>query len=308
MKHRPTYWRWLMLVFLSIALWQPGLAQKKVQVVTKTVSQKLEQKLDSGILIEGRKASVTVTGWEKDFALVEIDLISKHEDVDVALKEIDYIQYVISKTSTRYILKNSFFAKKQNTKIKSSLSVAYRVFVPMHTKVHIDDQYGEVELINLFGQVDLNVNFCEVRFERLFGALRGTSDYSEWLGKDFDGDIRLRSKKTEIELTNFAGQVDIDNNYGDISLSPTAMLQSMKVSSRHGKVDLQVNSMDAFNYNVKVNSSYIDLPSAESAYVTEADNGQTYRFERSNGLHKANISISNLLYPVKIYAVNLSNR
>ncbi len=298
----------LLMLVLLLGNGQQLMAQKKVQVVTKTISQKLDQKLDSGIVVEGKKASVSVTGWEKDYTLVEIDLISKHANVDVALSELEYIQYVISKTDTHYKLKNSFFSKSGKTRIKSSLSVAYRIFVPMNTKVQVADQYGEVKLVNLFGQVSLDVEFCEVNFERLFGSLQVKSEYGEFIGKDFDATFDMKSKKTEISLTGFAGKVSLDNNYGDISLKPSAMLQSLEVESRHGKVDLEVNTMDAFNYSVEVNSSYIDLPNTESAFVKGDASGSNYRFERKNGIAKANIRIANLMYPVKIYAYNITGR
>lgn len=282
-------------------------AQKMVKVVTKTISQKLEDPLDSGILIQGKKAEVQVTGWDESYIKVEMDLVAKHAKLEVAKEELEYIQYKISKRDERYVIENSFFSERTRSRIKSSLSVVYRVFVPINTRVVVNNQYGTVKAANLFNSMHFDVKFCDVDFERLFGEIVAKGEYSEFRGKNFDAFLSVNARRSEIEFKAFAGQADIDNNYGDIKLSPSPMLKALKVASRHGKVDVFVNSIDAFNYDVKVNSSYINLPNTESSFIKANEDGKEFHFQKRNGLNKADISITNLLYPVSIMAFNQGN-
>jgi|GEM_PF-2751928 len=282
-------------------------AQKMVKVVTKTISQKLEDPLDSGILIQGKKAEVQVMGWDESYIKVEMDLVAKHAKLEVAKEELEYIQYKISKRDERYIIENSFFSERTRSRIKSSLSVVYRVFVPINTKVVVNNQYGTVKAANLFNSMHFDVKFCDVDFERLFGEIIAKGEYSEFRGKNFDAFLTVNAKRSEIEFKEFAGQADIDNNYGDIKLSPSPMLKALKVASRHGKVDVFVSTIDAFNYDVKVNSSYINLPNTESSFVKSDEDKKEFHFQKRNGLNKADISITNLLYPVSIMAFNQGN-
>lgn len=297
-----------LIPFLFLLLLGTGLpevqAQQKLQVVTKTIEKDLPEVLDSGIVIKGRKAEVTVTGWEKDFIRVEMDLISKHPSRKVALEELEYIQYAISKTEKQYVLRNMFYSTARRSKVRSSLSVRYRIFVPVNQPVEVNNEYGAIDLLNLYGAVEFEGKFCEINLERLFGTVVAKVSYGEISGKNLDGTTRLNLQRTDMTLEGFAGDVRIKNLYGTIDLWPTTMLKALSVQSQHGKVGLNVNKLDAFNYDVNVNGSFIDLPEAESRRlkINELDN--SYSFKVENGLSKARISIENLLFPVKIVAQN----
>ncbi|MFT6872674.1 MAG: hypothetical protein ACJAVN_001685, partial [Roseivirga sp.] len=184
----------LLLVALLSVLTTNLSAQRKVKVVTKTISQRLEQPLDSGIFIQAKKAEVEVTGWDRSYIQIEMDLIAKHVDVDVAKEELEYIQYKISKSDIRYILENSFFSNKVKPRIKSNLSVVYRVYVPINTKVVVKNQYGSIKAANLHDTLYMDAKFCDVKFERIFGAMHVTGEYSEFLGKNFDAVLNLKTK------------------------------------------------------------------------------------------------------------------
>jgi len=297
----------ILTLLLLLILPSEVFAQKMVKVVTKTISHRLEAPLDSGILVQGKKAEVEVTGWDETYIQVEMDLVAKHANLEVAKEELEYIQYEISKKDARYVIENSFFSSRNKARIKSSLSVVYRIFVPINTKVVINNQYGIVKVLNLFNSTHLDVKFCDVSFERVFGEIYAKGEYSEFQGKNFDARLKMDTKRTYIEFKEFAGQIEIQNNYGDIKLSPSPMLQFLGVISRHGKVDVIVSSLSAFNYDVRVNSSYIDLPNTESSFVKSNEKKSEFHFQRKNGLNKANINITNLLYPVSIMAFNQRN-
>ena len=302
MKNRVIIWCFLFLG-LGVGL-QEAHAQQKLQVVTKTIEKDLPEVLDSGILIKGRKAEVTVTGWKKDFIRVEMDLIAKHANRKVALEELDYIQYAISRKDEQYILRNMFYSTARRSKVRSSLSVKYRIFIPVNQPVVVSNEYGVIDLLNLYGSVELNGNFCEVNLERLFGDVQAKVTYGELKGKNLDGTTRLDLQRTDMSLEGFAGDVNIKNLYGTIDLWPSTMLKALNVQSKHGKVGLNVNKLDAFNYDVSVNGSFIDLPEAESRKLSINELDNSYSFKVENGLSKARISIENLLFPVKIVAQN----
>ncbi len=283
---------------------QKAHAQQKLQVVTKTIEKDLPEVLDSGIMIKGRKAEVTVTGWEKNFIRVEMDLIAKHANRKVALEELNYIQYAISKNDDQYILRNMFYSTAKRSKVRSSLSVKYRIFIPVNQPVVVSNEYGVIDLLNLYGSVELDGNFCDVNLERLFGNVQAKVTYGELIGKNLDGITRLDLQRTDMTLEGFAGDVSIKNLYGTIDLWPSTMLKALNVQSKHGRVGLNVNKLDAFNYDVSVNGSFIDLPEAESRKLSINELDNSYSFKVENGLSKARISIENLLFPVKIVAQN----
>jgi len=286
------------LLLLLVA--SPAVAQKKVQVVTKTVKQDLKQLLDSGIVVEGKKAQVEVTGWDKNFIQVEMDLIAKHPQRKVAEKELEFIQYAITKASDHYVIKNLFYTGGKAVKVKSHLSVVYRIFLPVDQKVVIHNDYGGMNLRNLYGQLEIESKFSEIALNRFFGEVKASLDYCELKGTNVDGLLRFDTRRTDIRLEDFAGKVSIKNYLGKIVLFPSSMLRALNVNSKNGKIELTVRSLDAFNYDVKVNSSYISLPDAESKLVKVDEVLNEHAFRLRNDVGKANITITNQLDPVTI--------
>lgn len=289
---------WLCLLCISGELY----GQQKLQVVTKTIEKDLMELLDSGIVIKGKKAEVIVTGWEKDYIRIEMDLISKHPSRKVALEELEFIQYAISKTADQYVLRNTFYSTAKRSKVRSSLSVKYRIFVPVAQSVVVNNEYGIIDLTNLYGSIQIDGNFCDVSLQRLFGEVQGKVTYGEVKGENLDGLIVLDLERTDMSLKDFAGDVRINNQYGSLNLFPSTMLKALDVKSKHGKVNLGVNKLDAFNYDVSVNGSFIDLPDKESGRLKINELENSYAFKVENGFSKARISIKNLLFPVKIIA------
>ena len=300
--------KYIGLMALLLLLVCPVLAQQKVQVVTKTIKQDLKTLLDSGIVVQGKKASVEVTGWNKDYIQVQMDLIAKHPQRKVAEKELRYIQYAITKTKDHYVLKNLFYADKGSTKVRSNLSVVYKIFVPADQRVVIRNDYGSMDLRNLYGNLDIESKFSEVSLDRFFGRMTAYLDYCELEGTNVDGLLRFDTRKTDISLDAFAGDVRIKNYLGKLDLSPSSMLRSLDVKSRNGKVSLTVNSLDAFNYDVLVNSSFISLPEGKSGLVEVDELLKESAFRLRNDVGKANITITNQLDPVTInYASKTGN-
>lgn len=277
-------------------------AQKKLQVVTKTIKKNLNS-LDSGIVIEGQKANVEVMGWSNDYIQVELELISKHEKLSVAEKELEFIQYGIIKNEDHYLLKNLFYKANDRTRIRGYLSVNYRLFVPESQKVLIRNSYGSLGLNNLYGEVDLDLNFCEADLERLFGTLIAQLEYSDISGNALQGQIDIVARKSEIILDDLAGEVKLESAFGNLKLKPSRLLQSMAVKSRSGRVDVEVTELDAFNYEVRVNDDDIYLPEAQIRYLQSIGNGAGRLFKLSHGLEKANIIIENQLEAVSINTV-----
>lgn len=294
----------LLFICLSIGLSVAVHAQQKVQVVTKTIRQDLKQVLDSGLVVTGRKAEVEITGWNKDYIQVELDLIAKHPKKKIAEEELAYIQYSIVKKGQHYELKNRFFSTTNKIKVRSQLSVVYRIFLPTNQKVKISNDYGPLHLRNLYGELSIDAKFSEVFMERFFGTLNAKLDYSEVDAKNLDGQLNFELTHTNVLLNQFAGDVTFNNRLGDLELYPSPMLQSLNVNSRSGKVELFVDAFDAFNYDVQVNSSYISLPKAGSRMVKVDELTNEHSFKLSNGVSRANIKIMNLLNPVRILVSN----
>ena len=100
----------IILFLLVILMSQFSHAQKKVHVLTKTIKKELKS-ADKTLVLRGEKSKINVSSWDNNFYFVEIKLISKNLNKNLAEKDLQIVKYQITETDKNYLLKNYFSSK-----------------------------------------------------------------------------------------------------------------------------------------------------------------------------------------------------
>ena len=79
-------------------------AQEILEVVTKKIEKTLDFSSDSRLNIEGEKADVLINTWHESKVKVELTLVAKHRDLQVARKDIETITYLIERREKRGVV------------------------------------------------------------------------------------------------------------------------------------------------------------------------------------------------------------
>jgi hypothetical protein len=76
----------IILLFFSVDVQ----AQNVLEVVTKKIEKTLDFFNDYKLNIEGEKADVLVNTWNENKVKVELELVAKHSDIDVAKQDLEF--------------------------------------------------------------------------------------------------------------------------------------------------------------------------------------------------------------------------
>ncbi|WP_343802582.1 hypothetical protein [Bacillus carboniphilus] len=219
-----------------------------METVEQTKKLDLELELIDTLLVESASPNITIIGDAKvSSIIVEASIVMSKKDQD---------NYVLSleKEDAKAVLKAAF--KSSNDEVNQSMDV--RVMVPPELNLHVNDQSGKLEIINIIEQVSINDESGDIILENINGRLEirdgsgsviiknsqdiaviedltGDIDIIESAGNtritdgsgdlniiDFEGDLDILDGNGDLTVTNVIGSVTVDDGSGDISISNIA--------------------------------------------------------------------------------------
>jgi hypothetical protein len=263
-------------------------AQEKVNVITKTI--KKEIKLNSKTLvINGEKSTINISAGDNEYVEVEIKLISKNTNKKQAETDIAIIKYEMIENANDYLIRN-YFASERFGNVKSNLSVVYNIKVPKNSKLNITNIYGNVYLSNLNTFSKLKNSFGEIHISNIMGEMEINSYYSDTWAVDIDLKLICITDKSDIEMTNSSGNIQIKSNYGNINFSPGKNLKKLEIDSKRTTVGFESDVFNKYNFELSTSYSNIVLPEKWKKNIKKV-NGEI-QFNQINQANNPTIKIT----------------
>ena len=143
---------------------------------------------------------VKVTGRKTIQALNRSDADRAHENTPIEIVE----------EGGQIIVRSNQDRNTTSGKISEDLEVT----VPKRMNVEARGNYGDYEVTDLDGTVELHSDRADVRLNRIAGNTRVELSHSELVrAVDVKGSLDVQGKGSDLELENIAGQVTINGSY-----------------------------------------------------------------------------------------------
>jgi len=97
--------------------------------------------------------------------------------------------------------------------------VTIEVRVPLNTRVVVANSSGDVQVLDVRGEVDANLLNGDVIIRGASGRTAVTNVTGEITISDIDGPIKVQSLTGNITVTDIRGDVDVSSSTGEVSLS-----------------------------------------------------------------------------------------
>ena len=288
------------MVLASLIVQYPALPQEKVQVVTKHVDKRLDYTAGDELVIMAEKSKVKIMVWDKNYIELNLALTSKHSRLETATKELDYLRYKIEQQGSRHIIKNYFQPKDDFTRVKGSLSSVYTVKVPAGCPVSVTNLYGELVVSGLKSRLDVQVRFVDVQIQRVAANIKIESYFGNIRLEDGNGQILAVLEKSNMNLIDFVGELDIKSSYGEVQLE-RGQYKRFDITGERTAITLAANMLNAYNYNLSTYASDIFLP--EDLGKAE-EKAKEITFIKKYGDHKTSINIKTTFSPITIKLSN----
>lgn len=298
-ERRNTQRRTLFALCLSLYLNSFSLAQTPVQVVTKVVEKELPYTAGQRMVVNARKADVTLTGWNRPTISVKLRLVAKHPDRAVAERDVSSHQYILQAANGQIDLSNQFVTPKGGGKLQSQLKAIYEVSVPAKALIALTNSFGDVRLSNLSGDVTVKFEFGKLSLDDMGGKLTITSEYGDIDGRNLDATLTCKAEKADINLRGLGGKVTLQSRYGKLLIQPSSVtLDALRVEAARTEIVFAPQRITDFRYDVMTSQADIHVPADYADQLGRYGGKQTFTLQPPG--KKVEIIIQNTYSPVTI--------
>lgn len=170
-------------------------------------SDDAEQRLDTTVAVErgtivdlsATDGRIIVRGWDRN-------------EVEVrAVSESGELQFTKSARSVR------LEARRGGARSRT-LDATINVRVPLNTRVVVETQLGDVQVLEVRGEVDATLYSGDVTIRGASGRTAVSNVAGNINISDVDGALRVSAITGEIELGEVRGDVEVTSNSGDVSM------------------------------------------------------------------------------------------
>jgi len=280
-----------LLLLLSVST---GWGQQAVlQVVTKKVQKSFTYKAGYEVNIEGEKADVSIQTWDKNEIKVELELIAKHKDQSVAIKDIEALRYLTQRVKNKIYLRNYVSAEEDAPKPAAALSARYLITLPEDCPVYLKNHFGEANISNLTNSLRVNSEFSSIGLENIQGTVDLQSRFGDIIGDFIDGQVSINSRRSDILLTNISGSYDITSHYGVIKIFAEDQLLKLNLDATHSDVYFFNPNPAFYSYNLEANQGSINVPDdLKLALLEDQPSLKRYRFKPPQREYFATITLT----------------
>ncbi len=270
-------------------------------VVEKVVTRDVPFARNESLKIVGEKATMQVTGWDKDFVRVRLVFSAKNPDKAVAERELDYMKYALSREDNTLEIRNTFIIPPETARTQSTLGVLCELTVPRASKIGIINKYGNIELTDLKGELDVAVEFGDVHLQNVAGRTSVESAYGEVRGRDIGGTFSCKSDKSDVYLDGIKARCTFNSTYGNIHLTLREKPPGLAVKASRTAVVVNTAQFGAYRYGLRTSHAAIYVPDAYQKYVRQPGGAGASTLDFAGAPGGPLISISTTFSPITIH-------
>lgn len=235
-------------------------SQELLEVVTKKVEKTLDFLDDYKLNIEGEKADVLINTWNESKVRVELTLVAKHSDVQIAKKDIETIKYIIEKRGKIIFIQNTMNTGEGAEKPKSSLQVHYVITIPEQCPLNLKNHFGNADINDLKKQVVINSEYCKIKLTNIEGDISIETRFGDIIGSGISGNVNILSSRSDITLTRLKGSIDIQAKYGLIKIDADKSLIDLNIVAEKSDIMFLNPATETYSFNLTAYYGKIEVP------------------------------------------------
>lgn len=296
--HLSKYFGLLLGLLLTAGLAQAqSPATTSLQVVTKTINDSYPYRPGVEINVLGEKAEIFVETSDAQEVYIRLEMISKHEDIVVARKDLENLYFLIEEEGQKIYMQN----KRTDTSLRpeSELFVNYYITVPEECPVYLKSHFGAANINNLRNRLRIDGEFSQININNVEGMLDIKTRFGDILGERIDGNVNINARRSDVELYDVGGSFTINSQFGELRIAPNASLRDLQISADQSDVYLFDPQGSPLSYNLTTTYGELVLP--DEVPITELETSDGLRRVRIESGHeisgeiKVSVTFGNLI-------------
>ena len=238
------------------ALWCQ--AQEVMEVVTKSIQKSIPFELGSEVKIEGEKADVYLSTWDKNRVAVYLDLVASHPDRAQAEADLKNVDYSLEKNGRTIIIGNSI--TKDGKEVKSKLKAKYTIILPASCPVNMANIFGTAQIRGLSNALVVNAAYCDLLLTNLNGSINIETVFGDVKGRTISGKVNVKSSWTDMDFEQIQGDWTMDVTQGVLKIEASNSFANFDITSDQSEIYFNNPPLGFFNFEILAGLTQLDLP------------------------------------------------
>lgn len=258
MKRPVTY-----LILLAVLLSATGIIHAqdpiKVQVVTKSISKKIDWSPGKSVMLTGDNAEIQCTSHPEKTIDIDITIISRNENRTAVESDLSKMKLLVEDKENQCFIRNYIELGRNDSKPSSSLKVIFRINVPDSCPLVIRNSFGKTEIASISGDLNVYSEFSPVFLDDIRGKAAITTLFGDIYARRLQGNTDISATRSEINLKisdprSLAFQFDLSDT--DLNIPENLILQYDKNANGKIKASFNINTK---NPVISLNLTNCDL-------------------------------------------------
>ena len=225
----------LVLTVIFIGTMNLNVSGQQMLNETRKLTRCFALNKETDVEVVNKYGMIHVETWNKDSVQFEIEVVANaknQDDIKSLMNNIDFQfintnHYIVAKTifinPTKFLLKDlkNLFGKT------NEVNINYKIMVPQHVNIKIENRFGDMFTPELSGNVNINI---------AYGKLKATR---------FDGKLSLKLEFGGADV-NFIDRGDLIVYFSDLTVNSANYLNTTSSFS-----DITINQADVLSINSK---------------------------------------------------------
>lgn len=235
--------------------------------INRVINKDLAVKQGDVLKFVGEKATIKVTGWNKEQVKLKLTFSASNTDKEIASKEIDYMQYAITREKNTIEIRNGFILPPTTNRILSRLEVFIEAMVPEKAAIMIINKYGDATIENYNGNLEASLEFSDLDLNNLQGSVKLKCMYSEIHGLSINTTSFIsHDQKSKLFLDIRNGTADFHSQHSSLDIT-VANIQSLSIDAARTDISIHADNTSAYDYNLLTREGKLYLPDSYAQRV-----------------------------------------
>jgi hypothetical protein len=255
--------RKILPILVMMLLGVKAFSQETLQVVTKSIDKTFDR--SQNLKIDAEKADIELMVWDGDKIKVNIELVAKHPDRKMALKDLEMLKYVADKFGNEIVLRNYLQTQNESNKIESNLKAKYVIKIPESMAVSIHNSFGKISVSGKYKLLQLKTDFCNAELKNITGNLKLDTHYGDVLCQNISGKINIKTDRTNLTVNDISEECIILSQYGKLKIQRITNLQKLNIDAQKSEITLVGIPLKNYAFHLVNDYGKLKIPSGFSS-------------------------------------------
>ncbi len=259
--------------------------------ISNDVSEVFKYKKSTNIEINGERADINVVGADVEEIEIKATITSKNSSKPEAEKDIKTMKVLIEKLGKTIYARNYISIKKDSDKPNSNLKVVFDIKVPFDCAITINNAFGDIQMRNLNGNIKLNTRYSKINLAYFEGQGQIESLLGDVTMHSSYGIYDFKMSRCDLSLDNSAGSFSVNSKYGVVNAAIKPELEKLKVVGVSVDVNLVIEDVTGSYYNLVTKDGKIEIDDALNLDYNMSDEDNVQKLELNKDIDCSTLNI-----------------